>query len=53
LVIDIKHFRHIYQLEDEYARDSADAFEKEITPMIANITLESPKQKRKRNRKSK
>ena len=53
LVVDIQHFRHICQLEDKYARNSADAFDKETPPLAANIAIESPKQKRKRNRKSK
>ena len=53
LVVDIQHFRHICQLEDEYAHDSADAFDKETTTLQANAVSESPKQKRKRNRKNK
>ena len=53
LVVDIQHFRHICQLEDEYAHDSADAFDKETPTLQANAVSKSLKQKRKRNKKNK
>ena len=53
LVVDIQHFRRLCQLEDEYAQDSAEAFDKETPALAANAVIESPKQKRKRNKKDK
>ena len=53
LVVDIQHFRHLCQLEDEYAQDSSEEFDKETPTLSANTVIESPKQKWKRFKKDK
>ena len=53
MVVDIQHFRQLCQLEDEYAHEPSEVFDQEAPTLIANVVTESPKQKRKRNKKTK
>ena len=53
MVVDIQHFRQLCQLEDEYAHEPSEVFHQEAPKLIANVVTESPKQKRKRNKKAK
>ena len=46
-MVDIQHFRPLGQLEDEYAQDSAETFDKETPALAANTKIESPNKNEK------